>query len=45
MLGFKDVGSFRRAFLSWTGESAGAWQTASCRVRSAVDGEHRLGVG
>jgi AraC-like DNA-binding protein len=26
MLGFKDAGSFRRAFLSWTGISAGAWQ-------------------
>jgi AraC-like DNA-binding protein len=45
MLGFKDVGSFRRAFLSWTGESAGAWQSASGRVRSSADGEYRLGVG
>jgi AraC-like DNA-binding protein len=25
-LGFKDVGSFRRAFHSWTGKSVGAWQ-------------------
>jgi AraC-like DNA-binding protein len=24
-LGFKDVGSFRRAFHSWTGKSVGAW--------------------
>jgi AraC-like DNA-binding protein len=26
ILGFKDVGSFRRAFLSWTGKTVGAWQ-------------------
>lgn len=26
MLGFKDVGSFRRAFRQWTGESVGNWQ-------------------
>jgi AraC-like DNA-binding protein len=25
ILGFKDVGSFRRAFSEWTGESAGRW--------------------
>jgi AraC-like DNA-binding protein len=25
-LGFKDTGSFRRAFLSWTGKTVGAWQ-------------------
>jgi len=28
-LGFKDVGSFRRAFRSWTGKSIGAWQQAT----------------
>lgn len=26
ILGFKDAGSFRRAFREWTGESVGSWQ-------------------
>jgi AraC-like DNA-binding protein len=45
-LGFKDVGSFRRAFRGWTGQSVGAWQKAakgSARASSAV--ESRLGIG
>jgi AraC-like DNA-binding protein len=46
MLGFKDVGSFRRAFRGWTGKSVGAWQqTASGRVRPPDAHESRLGIG
>jgi AraC-like DNA-binding protein len=46
ILGFKDVGSFRRAFRSWTGKSVGAWQqAASGHVRSPGRGEHRLSMG
>ena len=43
-LGFKDVGSFRRAFRDWTGESIGAWQRSNAgraRASIAVDGEVR----
>ena len=37
MLGFKDTGSFRRAFLSWTGKTVGAWQrNPSSYVRPGV---------
>lgn len=43
MLGFKDVGSFRRAFRTWTGESVGAWQQASSgRTRSPIANDDRL---
>ncbi len=46
MLGFKDVGSFRRAFRGWTGKSVGAWQqSASGRGRATNAGESRLGIG
>jgi AraC-like DNA-binding protein len=46
MLGFKDVGSFRRAFRGWTGKSVGAWQQAACgRVRPSIATENRLGCG
>jgi AraC-like DNA-binding protein len=46
ILGFKDVGSFRRAFRGWTGTSIGAWQQAtSGAARSAGRDEHRLGAG
>ena len=34
ILGFKDAGSFRRAFREWTGESVGSWQqSASARTQ------------
>jgi AraC-like DNA-binding protein len=46
MLGFKDVGSFRRAFRGWTGTSVGAWQkSASSPSRSSVGSENRLSMG
>jgi AraC-like DNA-binding protein len=46
MLGFKDVGSFRRAFRGWTGQSVGAWQkTVTAQSRSSPAAENRLGVG
>jgi AraC-like DNA-binding protein len=46
MLGFKDVGSFRRAFLSWTGTPAGVWQqTAASRGRPPGAPEYRMGLG
>jgi AraC-like DNA-binding protein len=46
MLGFKDVGSFRRAFRGWTGKSVGAWQQAAAgRGRSTSDSESQLGMG
>jgi AraC-like DNA-binding protein len=46
MLGFKDVGSFRRAFRSWTGKSLGAWQQSlPGQTRSAVGAENRVGIG
>ncbi|MFC4314425.1 AraC family transcriptional regulator ligand-binding domain-containing protein [Steroidobacter flavus] len=36
MLGFKDAGSFRRAFREWTGESVGTWQRSmSARSQSS----------
>jgi AraC-like DNA-binding protein len=45
MLGFKDTGSFRRAFLNWTGCSVGAWreQAASAPLHGicAAEGEYR----
>jgi AraC-like DNA-binding protein len=42
MLGFKDVGSFRRAFRSWTGESVSTWQQAAAgRARSTVSDHDR----
>jgi AraC-like DNA-binding protein len=46
VLGFKDAGSFRRAFYSWTGTSAGAWQqqVASRRVRPAIAADARASV-
>jgi AraC-like DNA-binding protein len=45
MLGFKDVGSFRRAFRGWTGNSVGAWQqAASAQPRGSTTAENRLGV-
>jgi AraC-like DNA-binding protein len=37
LLGFKDTGSFRRAFFSWTGKTVGAWhRDASSYIRSSV---------
>jgi AraC-like DNA-binding protein len=46
MLGFKDVGSFRRAFRGWTGKSVGAWQqAASGRARPSSAIENRFGIG
>jgi AraC-like DNA-binding protein len=45
MLGFKDVGSFRRAFRNWTGESVGAWQhAASGRIRASSANDERVGI-
>jgi AraC-like DNA-binding protein len=47
MLGFKDVGSFRRAFRGWTGKSLGSWQRAvSSQSRHApaqAEGRHLAG--
>lgn len=47
ILGFKDAGSFRRAFRSWTGQSVGAWQevAASGHARASSPSEHRMGLG
>lgn len=46
MLGFKDVGSFRRAFREWTGNSVGEWQqTAGGRGQALAGIENRLGIG
>jgi AraC-like DNA-binding protein len=46
VLGFKDVGSFRRAFRDWTGTSVGAWQQAACgQARSPGRSEQRSNIG
>ncbi len=34
ILGFRDVGSFRRAFQDWTGQSIGEWQASRAEVAS-----------
>ena len=45
-LGFKDVGSFRRAFRGWTGESVGSWQRSnSGRGRSAMTHDDEVRAG
>jgi len=42
-LGFKDVGSFRRAFHAWTGKTVGAWQQDSAsRMPRPIGRETRL---
>jgi AraC-like DNA-binding protein len=44
-LGFKDVGSFRRAFHSWTRKSVGAWQKEnSSRMPLSIERGTRPGI-
>jgi AraC-like DNA-binding protein len=45
MLGFKDVGSFRRAFRGWTGKSVGSWQRTGTGAGRGLANEARLSLG